>query len=137
MPDALLRALGLDEALVERLKAWRLDTAREEREKRKEEAKTKPEFQRYEAVLAREADARKALEEACARAEGIKRELAEQDPRRRLELRPTGGVRREGRRRPGRGGARFLATPRPGPRPAQCTLHGSGGRGDTDLISER
>jgi hypothetical protein len=61
------------------------DTAREQREKRKEEAKKSPAFQRYEAVLAKEADARKALEEACARAEGIKRELAEQDPRRRLE----------------------------------------------------
>ncbi|MFO0758354.1 MAG: P-loop NTPase fold protein [Byssovorax sp.] len=59
--------------------------ARKRREEQKEKAKGNPELQQYEAALAKEADAKKVLEEACARAEEIKRELAEQDPRRRLE----------------------------------------------------
>lgn len=61
------------------------EEAREQREQRKAQARERPELERYEEVLAKEGAAREALEAARAKAQELERQLAEHDPRRRLE----------------------------------------------------
>lgn len=61
------------------------EEARAQRDKRKKAAQNDPQFKMYEAALAKEAAARKAMEDMRARAQDLERQLAEHDPRRRME----------------------------------------------------